>query len=194
MLEETLAAPATALAQDERSDGSDAALALAGWRDWVTTHRLGAAVLAGLVATHIATIIGYWLPSIGLPRLDWNMINGAVYLPGVSKGLVFWSGGFFHYTDGFVFTIVYVVALHPRMPGPWTSLGNLAKGLLLGTALAVISCIWMIPEVYAVPHAGFFSLNLGWKLVLAVFIWHWVYGMNVGLLYNPRSPRRTRER
>jgi hypothetical protein len=46
--------------------------------------------------------------------------------------------------------------------------------------------------VYKVPHAGFFSANLGWKLVLAVFIWHWVYGMNVGLIYNPRAPRRMR--
>src|SRR5947199_350439 len=72
MLEDRLAAPATALVEDERSEGSDAALALAGWRDWVTAHRLGAAFLAALVATHVATIIGYWLPSIGLPRLDWN--------------------------------------------------------------------------------------------------------------------------
>lgn len=192
MLEETLVAPAQALIEDERPEGSDAALALAGWRDWVTAHRLGAAFLAGLIATHMATIIGYWLPSIGLPRLDWNLINGAVYLPQVSKPMTFWTGGFFHYTDGLVFTIVYAVALHPAMPWRWTSLGNLAKGLVLGTALAVISCIWMIPRVYAVPHAGFFSANLGWKLVLAVFVWHWVYGLNVGLIYNPRSPRRRR--
>jgi hypothetical protein len=192
MLEETLVAPAQALIEDERPEGSDAALALAGWRDWVTAHRLGAAFLAGLIATHMATIIGYWLPSIGLPRLDWNLINGAVYLPQVSKPMTFWTGGFFHYTDGLVFTIVYAVALHPAMPWRWTSLGNLAKGLVLGTALAVISCIWMIPRVYAVPHAGFFSANLGWKLVLAVFVWHWVYGLNVGLIYNPRSPGRRR--
>jgi hypothetical protein len=192
MLEDRLAAPATASVEDEQLGASDAALARAGWRDWVSTHRLAAAFLAGLIATHMATIIGYWLPSIGLPRLDWNLINGAVYLPGVSKGLVFWSGGFFHYTDGFVFTLVYVIALHPAIPLPWSTRGNLAKGLVLGTVLAVISCIWMIPEVYAIPHAGFFSLNLGWKLVLAVFIWHWVYGLNVGLIYNPRSPRRMR--
>jgi hypothetical protein len=34
-------------------------------------------------------------------------------------------------------------------------------------------------------HPGFFSLNLGWKVILAIFLWHWVYGLHLGLIYNP---------
>jgi len=30
-------------------------------------------MLAGLVATHIATVVGYWMPGIA-PPLDWNRL------------------------------------------------------------------------------------------------------------------------
>jgi hypothetical protein len=71
---------------------------------------------------------------------------------------------------------------------PWrnTERGNLAKGLFFGTVLAIISCGFMVPLVYFPQfHPGFFSLNLGWKVILAIFLWHWVYGLHLGLIYNP---------
>ncbi len=44
----------------------------------------------------------------------------------------------------------------------------------------------MIPRVYfPAADVGFFSHNLGWQLLLAVFVWHWVYGMHLGMIYNP---------
>jgi len=44
----------------------------------------------------------------------------------------------------------------------------------------------MIPRVYFPgAHVGFFSHNLGWKLILAVYLWHCVYGLNLGMIYNP---------
>src|SRR6266705_1402607 len=42
------------------------------YRAWVGDHRVSAALLAGLVATHLATVVGYFMPGIGLPQLDWN--------------------------------------------------------------------------------------------------------------------------
>jgi len=32
------------------------------WRVWVTNHRVAAALLAGLVGTQIATVVGFLLP------------------------------------------------------------------------------------------------------------------------------------
>src|SRR5947209_13611622 len=49
------------------------------WRVWITRHRVVAAILAGIVATHMATIIGFWLPAVGLPKLDWPSANGGVF-------------------------------------------------------------------------------------------------------------------
>jgi hypothetical protein len=191
----------TMLAPRENSDaavGRDAAggpaseKAVDGYRAWVSDHRVSAAVLAGLVATHMATVVGYFMPGVGLPQLDWNRINGAIYTPKASPDAQFLSGGIFHYLDGIVFTAVFVVAVYPHLRWRSTALGNILKGLFFGTLLATISCVFMIPRVYF-PHAhvGFFSHHLGWKLVLAVYLWHWVYGLHLGLIYNPLARARS---
>src|SRR5713226_8977709 len=137
------------------------------YRTWVGDHRVSAALLAGLVATHIATVVGYWMPGIGLPQRDWNRINGRIYTPKASPDVQFLSGGVFHYVDGIVFTLVFVVAVYPLLRWRSTALGNALKGLFFGTILATISCAFMIPRVYfPAAHVGFFSHNLGWKLIL----------------------------
>jgi len=164
------------------------------YRTWVSDYRVSAALLAGLIATHLATVVGYFMPGIGLPQLDWNRINGAIYTPKASPDVQFLSGGVFHYLDGIVFTVVFVVAVYPLLRWRSTALGNTLKGLFFGTILATISVVFMIPRVYFPDaHVGFFSHNLGWKLILAVYVWHWVYGLNLGMIYNPpaRDDRAT---
>jgi hypothetical protein len=174
--------------------GATTESALDRYRAWVSGHRVSAALLAGLVATHMATIVGYFMPGIGLPQLDWNRINGAIYTPKASPDVQFLSGGVFHYVDGIVFTLVFVVAVYPLLRWASTPLGNALKGLLFGTILATISCAFMIPRVYFPQgHVGFFGHHLGWKVILAVYVWHWVYGLNLGLIYNPLAERRARQ-
>jgi hypothetical protein len=162
--------------------------AVATYRGWVSEHLVAAALLAGLVATHMATVVGYFMPGIGLPQLDWNRINGAVYTPSRSLDVKFLFGGIFHYVDGIVFSVLFAIALHPLLRWRSTPIGNALKGLLFGTVLATISCVFMIPRVYF-PHGnvGFFSHNLGWKLILAVYLWHWVFGLHLGVVFNPRA-------
>jgi hypothetical protein len=175
-----------------RPDAVDSDNRIDRYRAWVTDYPVKAAVLAGFVATHIATVIGYWLPGIGLPQLDWHRVNGSIFTPNASSTVQFVSGGYFHYLDGIAFTVVFAVAVFPMLKWASTPLGNTLKGLLFGTILATVSCAFMIPRVYFPhAHAGFFSHHLGWKLILAVYVWHWVYGLHLGLLYNPlaRSAR-----
>src|SRR5260370_24417918 len=131
------------------------------WRVWITRHRVVAAILAGIVATHMATIIGFWLPAVGLPKLDWPSVNGGVYTPYGSAIQQFVSGSVFHYTDGVVFAVVFALTLHHLLPSRNTELGNLAKGLFVGTVLAVISCgfMWRL-SYFAQLHPVLFTTGL----------------------------------
>ena len=90
--------------------------------------------------------------------------------------------------DGAFFTLLYAVLLYSRLPVPSTSVGNVLKGLIYGTVLALISMGFLVPYVYA-PKSGFGFFSFGtpdeWKLPLSILLFHWVYGFFVGLLYNP---------
>lgn len=147
-----------------------------------------AALLAGLVATHVSTVLGFWMGDFGLTRLDWNTANGLVYLPDGAPLAQFLVGGAMHYTDGILFGVLFAVALHPLLPWASSEIGNMLKGLVFGTILAVIALSVLTPLVYAPARgaeAGIFSTNFGWQYVLGVFIFHWVYGAHLGLLYSP---------
>lgn len=162
--------------------------AIDAWRRWATVHRVQAALLAGLVAVHVGTIIGFWLGDFGLSRMDWPTANGLVYVPKASPTVQFIIGGLFHYVDGVFFAVVYAIGLAPFLPFRPTAAGNLAKALLFGTVLAVVALLIMTPLVYAPARgsvAGFFSSNFGWSYIISVFIFHWVYGLHLGLIYNP---------
>lgn len=158
------------------------------WRRWASQHRVASATLAGLIAVHMSSVLGFWFGGFGLTRLDWNTANGLVYWPKGSPFEIFMVGWTSHYLDGVVFSVLFAVALHPRMPWRNTELGNAAKGLVFGTVLAVVALAVLTPLVYAPARgadAGFFSSNFGWKYMVAVFLFHWIYGLHLGLIYNP---------
>jgi len=169
------------------------------WRAWATIHPISASLLAGLIATHISTVLGFWMGSFGLARLDWNTANGLVYVPDADPLAQWVIGGLMHYTDGILFGVLYGVAFHPRMPWANSELGNGLKGLAFGTVLALVALTVLTPLVYAPAAgnvAGVFRTNFGWEFVLGVFIFHWVYGLHLGLIYSPfdRTDARWRSR
>lgn len=159
------------------------------WRTWVTEHPMGGAIIAGVVATNMATIAGSWLHGIGLPDLNWPLTNGALLLPKQSVVAQFWAGGVLHFMDGIVFAIMFALVVHAKLRFlPNTSMGNVAKAMIYGIFLAIVSGIFMVPYVYY-PHsgAGFFSFGFGAKTVVAVVVWHLIYGFFLGSVYNPKD-------
>lgn len=161
------------------------------WRVWVTRHPIGGALIAGFVATHIATVIGFWLKGIGLPQLNWPVVNGDVVLPPhsstVSKFIIGYV--FIHGLDGVVFTLIFAIVLFPLMGSKVTPAMNMGKALFFSLLLGTLSIGFMVPYVY-VAHAGagLFSTGLGWKTVTAIYVWHLAFGVNLGLMYNPMAP------
>jgi hypothetical protein len=166
------------------------------WRAWVATHPIGSSLLAGAVATQFATVFGIWFGGFGLPQLNWPVANGELIL-GIPVGTpataaTYLVGELSHFTDGLFFALLFALLFHPLVPLRNTLLGNLIKGLLYGTVLAIISAAWWVPAVYVPHHAGFLSTSLGWKLSFGIFLWHWIYGYFLGTVYCPK-PKAQKE-
>lgn len=158
------------------------------WRDWSTQHRLLAAMLGGIVAVHISSLVGFWMGGFGLTRLDYNTANGTVLLPGGSLTQQFVVGGVSHYADGVFFAVLFALALSPVMPLRATRLGNIAKSLIFGTVLALLAIFVTAPFVFGPAkgvHDPLAGVHAGWNYILSVFVFHWLYGLHVGLIYNP---------
>jgi hypothetical protein len=157
------------------------------WRRWVAEHWLAGSLMAGVVATHLATVFGIWFHGIGLPDLNWPQTNGAVIFPDGSTVVQYVSGGVLHYIDGLIFAMLFALMVHPRVPVANTQEGNIAKAIGYSLVLATISAGFLVPYVYF-PRlgAGLFSTGFGWKLVFAIYLWHLIWGFFLGLLYNPK--------
>jgi hypothetical protein len=166
--------------------------AVLAYRRWVTDHQVIAALVGGLVAVHVATILGLWMGDFGLKRLDWPTANGLVYIPDAGPVALFLVGGLFHYLDGMFFALVFALGLAPHLPFGTTARGNLLKALAFGLVLSVVALLIMTPLVYAPARgsvAGFFSHNFGWQYIVGNLIFHLVYGLHLGLIYNPSDHR-----
>ena len=158
------------------------------WRAWVTAHPVAGSLLAGVVATQLATVFGIWFTGFGLPQLNWPVANGTLIIPKASVGAQYFAGELSHFTDGIVFALLFALLFHGFVPVRNTVGGNLIKGLAYGTVLALISAAWWVPTLLVPHHAGFLSTGLGWKLTFGIFLWHWIYGYFLGTVYCP-NPR-----
>jgi hypothetical protein len=184
------------------------------WYNWVNAHRVGAIVLVGVIATQMGTYFGYVFPAVGLPVLPWPLYNGIlgttlnvdgadalnrVFAGGqfdavfATSGESFFVGNALHFVNGIVFAILFAVLFRDAVPIKNTFGGNIAKGLLYGVIMTIISAGLLVPYAY-VPHQGYglflFDGPDGWKLPFAILVWHLIYGFFLGVLYQFRAPRR----
>jgi hypothetical protein len=174
--------------------------ALDAWRAQVMKHRLAYGLLAAFVATHLATVSGYWYKIIGIPTLGWPQFNGILLLVhpcgpngcGASATQQFWAGSVYHFLTGICYGLIFVFLIHPLLPIRNTLIGNIGKALIWGIVLATLSALLWVPRNFPEFHPGVFSHNLGWKTVLGIYVWHLVYGLNLGAFFSP-LPSTARE-
>lgn len=173
------------------------------WRQYVARHKLRVAIIGGLVATHVTTNLGMWYHGIfGLPDLNFNMLNGYLVFGNAANAfgtegmqdpvMLTLFGAAAHYAQGVSFALLYAFAIYPLLPIASTLFGNITKAIIFALALATISAVWWInlfPNL-AGPGtpAGIFLGNFGpdaWKWVVAIYLWHIVYGFTLGSFFNP---------
>ncbi|MEX1124804.1 MAG: hypothetical protein WD895_06345 [Acidimicrobiia bacterium] len=165
------------------------------WRVVATTRPLAMALVAGILATHIATVMGYWFHGIGLRDLDFPTFNGyLLFRPemgaadfavfGVPLPLRLLFGWTAHLFTGVVWAMIYAVLVQPMLK--WKS--NMAKALAWGAVLAIISGLWWVPVLFDEFDLGFAAWNFDtWKGIVAIFLWHAIWAVNLALFYNPLS-------
>jgi hypothetical protein len=169
------------------------------WRSYATRHRLVAAIVGGLVATHVTTNTGMWYHGIGLPDLNFNWLNGLLVFGNSAmdpKGMMdpmvlTLFGGIVHYAMGISFALIYAFGIYPLLPIANTLVGNFVKAIIWGLILGTLSAVWWInlfPNL-AGPgkSAGIFMTNLPVGWLVAVYLWHIVYGFHLGAFYQPRD-------
>jgi hypothetical protein len=173
------------------------------WRRYTTRHRLVVAIVGGLVATHVTTNLGMWYHGIGLYDLNFNYLNGLLVFgnsaqdpKGMSDPVILTAfGAAVHYAQGVAFALLFAFGIHPLLPIANTVRGNFIKGIIWGLILATLSAVWWInlfPNLFGPGvNAGIFMTNVPaaagdwWKWLVAVYLWHVVYGFNLGAFYQP---------
>ena len=169
------------------------------WQQWVDQHPIGAIFVVGIMATQLGTYFGYVFPAIGLPVLPWPLFNGilgttiadgfngAVADPNFAvSGESFFVGHILHFVNGVIFAVLWAVMFREDV-AKWVP-NNVMRGLLYGVIMTIISAGLLVPYAY-VPNQGFgfflFDGPDGWKLPFGILLWHLIYGLFLGLLYNP---------
>jgi len=148
---------------------------LNGLKYGISNNKLVAGLLAGFIATHIATITGFWYEMFNFPIMDWSRWNGTylvgygnqsavAYGTGIASDFeVFITGYFLHTFTGMALALAFVFLIHPKLPNMVANpvLDNILKASLWGLFLAVLSFAVIVPLVDSYNNSpGWFSLDL----------------------------------
>jgi hypothetical protein len=160
------------------------------------------AVIAGFIATHVATMAGLWFSGARLPTFNFSQLNGLLVF-GTTYGFAnpfetFVVGGILHYISGIIWAVIFALVVHPALGraikplAALTPVNNYIKGILWGIVLWIISsALWMpllIDPLFGGGVVGPFLTKFGANGMQALFanlLWHSIYGANLGLLFNP---------
>ncbi len=178
------------------------------WRDWVERSPILSLFVVGIIATQLGTYFGYVFPAVGLPVLPWPLYNGilassivdgfnaatvidpetgATVIPGFAvSGDAFFMGHTLHFVNGIVFAVLWGILF--REDAARFIKNNVLNGVVYGVIMTIVSAGLLVPYAY-VPEQGYglflFDGPDGWKLPFGILIWHLIYGIFLGLLWNP---------
>ncbi len=124
------------------------------------------AIVGGLVATAVMTVLMLAAPRMGLPPMNIGAMLGSV----MGGSLVL--GWMAHFMIGTILAVVYAAFLATRLPG---------AGFVRGALYALLP--WLMAELVVMPMmgAGFFGGSFG--AAFGSLMGHLVYGAVLGGIY-----------
>jgi len=130
--------------------------------------------LAGALATFAACSVGYWLPALALPRLDFAGMNGNLIVPEQSGVSFAWTVGLLDtFALGMIAAIVYGNFVRRHLPG-----SGPVRGLIWGLTLCSITGLTAFPLLFG---GGVFGLRWDPATPIALILCHVVWGVTLGL-------------
>lgn len=138
---------------------------------------LGATVTAGLVATFVMTMTGFWQSGLGLPAVDVGAMlagsmNGA-HAAAEPYGVA--AGNLVHLANGVILALIFVAFLQRRLPGGWILQGVIYA--LLTTLAAVV----VVAPLAAGVGIFFSNTPMPGAMTLASTVVHLAYGLSLTL-------------
>jgi hypothetical protein len=127
------------------------------------------------VATFVAMSVGYWLPGLGLPRLDFAQMNGNLLVPEQSTASFAWTVGLVDiFLLGMLAAVVYGRYLRSRLPGTGP-----VRGLIWGLVLCTVTGLTAFPLLFG---GGVFGVRWDPGAPIALVLWHVAWGVTLGIV------------
>jgi hypothetical protein len=135
------------------------------------------AILAGLIATLVISVLFYLSPFLGVTRPDGVSLLGTTYVGSklhTDPTAIEMLGLFFQVVVGAVLVALLYPRLFPYLPGHGAQ-----KGVALGVGL------WLIGQIVTVPllGGGFFALDASVAAPILSLVGHVLYGGLLATIY-----------
>jgi uncharacterized membrane protein YagU involved in acid resistance len=135
------------------------------------------AAIAGLIATYVFTMAGFWQVGIGLPKVD----VGQMLADNMGRSYIWGQAA--HFINGVLLALIYAW-LYRWLPGP-----GVVKGLLYGILAMIAAGLAIVPLVTAsmpAPAGIFFTQTPDPGMMsLGALVAHLLYGITLGIAYRP---------
>jgi hypothetical protein len=151
---------------------------------------VGTAVLAGLVATIVMTLVMSAANGMGMVKMDMPMMLGTMVVE--AGGVARLIGFGVHLMMGVIFALIYAAVWSGTRIAPNAATGllfGLVHGLVAGMAMGAMPMMHprmsatASPDGKTVPVPGMFALRHGLRGAAGVLMLHLVYGLVMGLIY-----------
>ncbi len=144
-------------------------------------------VVAGLIATYVMTMTGFWQSGLGLAALDVGaMITASMTAAHPDAPYTLVAGNLVHFANGIILALVWVAFLQERVPGNW---------IVQGLVYAFIATLgaWMVVAPLAFGVGLFFTNTPApGQSMLATAAVHVAYGLSLTLSLKVAGVRAVR--
>ena len=136
-------------------------------------ERFSRTVVAGLIATFVMTMTGFWQSGVGLPTMDVAAMLAGNMMPDAPYTLA--AGNVAHFGIGVLVALIWVALLQARIPGNW-----IVQGLVYGVLVTVVAAAVVFPLAAGV---GIFFSNTPapGRMLLGATVPHLTYGLSLTL-------------